>query len=159
MSHRDLEIAPNLLYREMACKGSGIAVAHVTLLTAWTGLRHHLGETVRIMSGYRSEEHNAAVGGAPGSQHTQGRAMDLWWKSYAQRLREGPNGEPALTDEFFWMLLGFGFRGVGVSGGFLHVDTRRGPRVVWSYLPGGKRVPNIKNQIDLETWERLQVDV
>lgn len=48
------------------------------------GFEHHLeqavgaagGTRVRIDSGYRSPEHNAAVGGVPHSNHMTGRAAD-----------------------------------------------------------------------------------
>ena len=40
-------------------------------------VRSLLGHPLEISSGYRSPELNAAVGGTPGSQHTQGLAADF----------------------------------------------------------------------------------
>lgn len=40
-------------------------------------LRRHLGRPVRITSGYRSRDLNAAVGGSDSSQHTLGEAADI----------------------------------------------------------------------------------
>lgn len=40
-------------------------------------LRQHLQKPITINSGYRSEKHNAKIGGEPNSQHLFGRAADI----------------------------------------------------------------------------------
>lgn len=40
-------------------------------------LRAHFGFPIRINSGFRCKELNKAVGGAPNSYHTRGRAADI----------------------------------------------------------------------------------
>lgn len=40
-------------------------------------IRTHLGQPITINSGYRSKEHNKAVGGVKNSQHLLGKAGDL----------------------------------------------------------------------------------
>ena len=40
-------------------------------------VRARFGKPITILSGYRSKEHNRAVGGAPGSQHLSGQAADI----------------------------------------------------------------------------------
>jgi len=40
-------------------------------------LRKHLGQPIRITSGFRSKEHNAKIGGAPASTHILGMAADI----------------------------------------------------------------------------------
>lgn len=40
-------------------------------------LRNFLGESIRVTSGWRSEEHNRAIGGVKNSQHVLGKASDL----------------------------------------------------------------------------------
>jgi uncharacterized protein YcbK (DUF882 family) len=40
-------------------------------------LRDHLGKSIKINSGYRSPEHNKAIGGAKNSQHVKGNAADI----------------------------------------------------------------------------------
>lgn len=40
-------------------------------------LEHHLGVPIRITSSFRSEHHNAEVGGVEGSAHTKGEAWDF----------------------------------------------------------------------------------
>lgn len=40
-------------------------------------LRKHLGQPIRITSGFRSKEHNIKIGGATNSYHVLGMAADL----------------------------------------------------------------------------------
>jgi uncharacterized protein YcbK (DUF882 family) len=40
-------------------------------------LRKHLGQPIRVTSGFRSREHNRKIGGAPGSFHILGMAADI----------------------------------------------------------------------------------
>ena len=40
-------------------------------------IRDHFGVPIRISSGYRSKELNAAIGGSLSSQHCQGEAIDI----------------------------------------------------------------------------------
>jgi hypothetical protein len=79
----------------------------------------------QITSGYRDPETNARVGGAKGSQHLHGRALDL--------------STAGMTDEQRQKLLeaamNAGARGVGIyPSGALHLDTRDTP-AFWG--PGG----------------------
>lgn len=86
-----------------------------------------LGLPVGVTSTYRSPAHNAAVGGASGSQHTHARAIDL--------------DVSKLNDDQKTVLLhaavANGARGIGIypSGNSLHLDTRDAP-AVWGMLPG-----------------------
>jgi uncharacterized protein YcbK (DUF882 family) len=71
-----------------------------------------------IISGRRTKAHNAAVGGAPESQHLFGRAVDI------------PSGY--LTVEEAIMV---GFSGIGDRDGWaVHVDVRPGPLARWTYV-------------------------
>jgi uncharacterized protein YcbK (DUF882 family) len=40
-------------------------------------LRKHIGQPIRVTSGFRSREHNRKIGGAPGSFHILGMAADI----------------------------------------------------------------------------------
>lgn len=72
------------------------------------------GRPLPIVSGYRSETHNRAVGGAPNSQHLRGRAADL------------PSGRFTVAQA-----VAAGARGIGHCGGWVvHVDVRQSSRVV-----------------------------
>lgn len=75
------------------------------------------GRPLVVVSGYRCLKSNAAVGGAPESQHTYGRAADI------------PAGHCTVEEA-----LQLGATGVGGSDGWaVHVDVRPGPTAVWSY--------------------------
>ena len=50
----------------------GATLAHVFEI-----LRAAAGGPLAVLSAYRTPEHNAAVGGAPQSQHVEGRALDV----------------------------------------------------------------------------------
>lgn len=86
------------------------------LIAALENLRGQGGnEPLAIISGYRTPEHNAAVGGAPDSRHTHGDAADV-------------EGGRFTVDQ----ALAAGFTGIGHEGGYIvHVDVRPGPPVVF----------------------------
>ena len=105
---------------EMACRccgslGDGIDVRLQNLLDA---IRERVGAPVNVSCVYRCPEHNAEVGGVPGSQHTLGTAADIARPDY---LTMG---------EFEWYVRQLPFDGVGVyhadAGDFIHVDVRDG---------------------------------
>jgi uncharacterized protein YcbK (DUF882 family) len=75
------------------------------------------GRPLVVVSGYRCEPHNKAVGGAPKSQHLLGRAADI---------RAGhATGDQARA---------LGARGIGCRGAWaVHVDVRTGPPATWEY--------------------------
>ncbi len=77
-------------------------------------LRQKFGR-LAVNSGYRDPEHNARIGGAPGSLHLKFNALDL-------RPLDGP------TPEDLWFeILSKGWNrmmGIGLYTGFIHIDTR-----------------------------------
>lgn len=77
------------------------------------------GKPLSINSGYRSPEHNAAVGGAKNSQHTHGNAFDI--DASGMPLEER-NALIAAARES-------GFQGSGVYDNSLHFDV--GPERAW----------------------------
>ncbi len=81
-------------------------------------LRRRCGNRpLHLLSGYRTPQHNAEVGGALHSQHLLGRAADI------------PEGY-ATTEEALMV----GFIGVGSKGDWaIHVDVRTGPHAHWTY--------------------------
>ena len=82
-------------------------------------LRLRFGHALIVNSGYRSPEHNKAVGGVPNSQHVKGLAADI-----------RPQ-DPKRLDEL-WALADHMNQtgGVGRYNTFVHVD-RRGVRARW----------------------------
>lgn len=81
-------------------------------------LRRLIGNRpIRIVSGYRSPEHNRRVKGAPKSQHLRNRAADL---------------EPGVAT--YDQAKAAGFRGIGRKGKWaIHVDVRPGRFTTWRY--------------------------
>jgi uncharacterized protein YcbK (DUF882 family) len=96
------------------------ATRAVELATAFEALRAAVGLPLVVQSAYRTPAHNRAVGGAPHSQHVQGRALDLappdGWSPIA--LLAVAQDIPAI-------------RGLGLYDSFIHIDVRPAPRVVW----------------------------
>lgn len=87
------------------------------------GVRLELGEPMKLTSARRCEYWNSSptVKGAKDSQHLYGRAVDCWC----------PNGAYAMR--VLKLAIKHGFVGVGVGKTFIHMDTRQGPPVLFSY--------------------------
>ena len=77
----------------------------------------------KITSGYRSDDHNAKVGGVPSSSHTIGRAVDIY--------------APTSTQKYIIInaLLQVGFNRIGIAKNFIHVDDdpNKAEDVIWTY--------------------------
>lgn len=101
-------------FREFRSKGNGWIKVDRALLQGLERYRRLLGRPVTIVSGYRDPAHNAAVGGAPNSQHLFGNAADV---------------PPALSLDRVRALRAFSGIGVDAATGLVrHVDVRhRGP--------------------------------
>lgn len=83
-------------------------------------IRNCLHRPLQIASGYRCEEHNKAVGGAPNSAHLFGIAVDISCKDSefrAELLRE------AYTQNIVRY---------GIGKDFIHLDLRKVP-CMWLY--------------------------
>ena len=77
--------SPHLRWRELACRDAAKTPypeewrsTRARLVgTAFECVRDHWGRPIPILSGYRTPEHNAAVGGAPFSYHPRGLGIDM----------------------------------------------------------------------------------
>ena len=87
-------------------------------------VRDYFGEPIHINSGYRSESHNAAVGGVPNSQHLLGKAADISMKNYTPKAIA-----LAINKLMNRGLIEKG--GIGLYNGFVHYDIR-GVKVLWN---------------------------
>lgn len=76
-----------------------------------------------INSGYRTRQHNRAVGGKGNSSHLMGYAADI-------DCRDSRSRSQILT-----ALISAGFHRIGIASTFIHVDNDPGkvPRVIWTY--------------------------
>lgn len=105
---------------EFRCKCCRRLFVRGKLLVTLERLRTIYGHPIRVLSGYRCEAHNKAVGGSRGSFHMRGAAADLH--------------APMSSDR--WVLVAgataLGCRGVGVYEEFVHVDIRDGTPVLWT---------------------------
>lgn len=87
------------------------------------GLRRELNESIIITSGVRCEYWNAKKNGAENSQHLVGKAIDI------NTSHKGGNYAARLL----MLAVKHGFIGIGVSKGFIHLDTRGGDLTLFGY--------------------------
>lgn len=110
----DLQLSPHFRLSEFASKDcSDKVLVDDDLVSLLEQIREAAGGAVTINSGYRSPEHNAAVGGVSSSQHLYGRAADIVVAG-ASPLLVGQIAEYYLDRR----------GGIGVYQTFTHVDTR-----------------------------------
>lgn len=84
--------------------------------------RHRLGRGMRITSGYRTPERNAAVGGATQSSHLTGYAVDIYAPTQEDKA------------DLLRALFKVGFRRFGIMATAIHVDNDPDKAYgVWSY--------------------------
>lgn len=112
------DLTPHFDRREFRDKRAGVdGDPAVQLLGALENLRGLIGRPIVIVSGYRTEATNRAVGGAAESRHLHNDAVDI------------PAGV-ATVDQ----AEAAGFVGIGNDGPWaVHVDMRPGGPARWSY--------------------------
>ena len=105
-------MSPNFQRSEFACQcGCGFDTVDYELVQQLEELRAHFDRPIKITSGCRCLDHNMAVGGAPNSQHTKGRAADIQVQSV----------DPDIVYE---AAVQIGFNGTGCYSTFTHCDSR-----------------------------------
>lgn len=120
-----IKLQPNFTVSEFACKdGSDEILISGQLVFILQAIRGHFGHAVTITSGYRTAAYNTAVGGAKASQHCLGTAADI--------VVTGTT--PAQVAQYAEKLLG-DKGGIGLYGGFTHVDVRAN-RARWDSTSG-----------------------
>lgn len=118
--------SPSFKRSEFACRcGCAQAPIDGALIVSLQALRDALKRPIRILSGYRCPAHNAAIGGATRSLHTQGKAADIQVVGMSAR------------ELYSAALLHGDFNGFGVDDerGFVHVDVRE-KTARWCYAGG-----------------------
>jgi len=110
---------------EFACKcgRDNCDAEHMTIetLNLLNELRKLYGKPLYITSARRCEYHNSKVGGKPGSYHLIGAAIDI---SVSDAVMMGKLVEMAIR---------IGFTGIGIAKNFIHLDSRGGKLVVFTY--------------------------
>lgn len=119
---------PNFSPQELACRCGGRFCDgeywdDAAFLDALQALRAAMGAPLIIRSGHRCAQWNAAVGGAPLSQHKT-IAVDIGLEGHdrARLLAAAIDG---------------GFTGIGLARGFMHLDRRARP-ARWFYGAAAK---------------------
>lgn len=134
----DGKVSKHFRVREFASKdGADKVLIDDNLVALLEDIREAVGgKAITINSGYRSPEHNAAVGGVSNSQHVKGTAADIVVEG-TDPLTVGQIAEHFLNKK----------GGIGVYQTFTHVDTRTtrsrwdqrsGHQVVVAGWPGWK---------------------
>ena len=114
------QLSPSFKVREFACKGSDVVLIDDELVVLLQCIREHFGKPVHITSGYRTAEHNAAVGGSKSSQHLLGRAADIQVAGVS--VEDVASYAEALMPD--WGGVGRYPIKPGRARGWVHVDTR-----------------------------------
>lgn len=113
-SRMDEVVSAHFRAKEFACKdGCKFVLISKILVQVLEGLRQKIGEEIYINSGFRTPDHNKAVGGALLSYHQYGMAADIRGKT------KTPKELYSLLDE---MMAGWG--GLELHDTFVHVDVR-----------------------------------
>jgi uncharacterized protein YcbK (DUF882 family) len=109
-----MERSKNFKSDEFKCKcGCGVDGVKQVVVDKLQEIRDKVGFPLKITSGYRCPKHNLAIGGAKGSKHMTGQAVDIWIKDLS------PSQKFALVGHSFCE-----FQGVGIGETILHVDIR-----------------------------------
>ena len=120
------QLSPAFRVREFRCRdGTDTILIDEGLVVLLQCIREHFGKPVHITSGYRTAEHNAAVGGSKSSQHLLGRAADLYVEgvpvaavaAYAETLLPSRGGIGRYPKDAAHPKR---------STGWVHIDTRAG---------------------------------
>ena len=115
------QLTKNFKVKEFACKdGSDTIFIHDKLPMVLQYIRMRTGKSVVLTNAYRTETHNAEVGGAEYSQHLYGTAADIRVKGYT------PATLASIAREIMQ-----DWGGVGIYGWGIHVDVRK-ERADWN---------------------------
>jgi uncharacterized protein YcbK (DUF882 family) len=123
---RDRYLTKHFRYRELACKcrraDCDAKEMDAYFLSKLEALRLLWNKPLNPTSGARCGIWNAKQGGAPKSQHVEGKAADFWFED-TQEMKA-----------FVEMAKSLGFTGIGRGLRHLvHLDTRDGELVTWIY--------------------------
>ena len=99
----------------------------IPLVRLLEAVRREIGKPIKLLSVYRSEAYNKAIGGAKNSVHKQFKAADFM----VLNTNTGPEDWAAVVDRMRLVDQRFkGGRGTYISSRFVHVDVR-GHNVSW----------------------------
>ncbi len=109
------DLTKNFSRREFACKCCGeTGPLSMELVEGLQELRDKVGVPLHVVSGYRCDKHNDAIGGAKRSQHKEAKAADVATRTHT------PSQLYAFAEEIDV----FNNGGMGLYRGFTHLDVR-----------------------------------
>ena len=116
----DIKIAEYFSLYEFECPCCKRVMLSPDIFARLNHLRMVINRPIYINSGYRCKEENHKVGGAPGSYHLLGMAVDIHVKDY-------------LLSDLLTIAQEIGFNGIGYyeEKDFLHLDIRPGSKRFW----------------------------
>ena len=109
-----IALTPHFKVWEFRCKdGSDTVKVDWFTVNALESAREFFDKAITITSAYRTTSYNAKIGGASGSLHTTGQAVDCYISGQS----------PSLLAKFFEA---YGMKGIGCyyDDSFVHVDSR-----------------------------------
>lgn len=116
----------------LLASGADLENVQPVVIDRFKALQNQLGRQFKISSGYRDKDRNARAGGAKGSQHIHGNALDVDVSDMSEDERV----------QFLRMASAVGFQGIGVGTNSIHLDVGR--KRAWGYIrsDGGGPVPD-----------------
>lgn len=114
---------PNFTQKELSCPHCGAFIQNDHALDCLQKLRNLMGVPLLINSAYRCKIKNELEGGAPSSEHLNGRAFDIHIGAHDRK-------------DLLAKARIAGFKGFGFGRAFLHVDTGRERH--WDYGPASR---------------------
>ena len=120
------ENIPKVTYKyfkleDFACSDTGENEIQDEFVKKLDELREACGFPFIVTSGYRSPNHPIEAKKSSPGTHAQGIAADIAVNGGVQRRK------------IVHSAIILGFKGIGVDKSFVHVDTRKGTPVMWSY--------------------------
>lgn len=116
------KLSEHFKVREFGCKdGSDPVFIDSELVELLEKIRVHFDKPLTITSGFRTANHNKAVGGATYSQHCYGKAADIRVTGIS------PENVAAYAETLLVNRGGIGLysAGLGRANGWVHVDVRK----------------------------------
>ena len=128
------KISKNFFFEEFSCPCCGLNNISDELVQALQELRDKLLLPIKVNSGTRCQDRNAAIGGVPKSLHLVGRAADI----FVIGMNPDQIVKSALEIDAFRN------SGIGLYKSYVHLDVGRKKPARWGDLPKLKTIERKK---------------
>lgn len=118
--NQNISISAHLKSDEFKCNCDQCltTIIHPDWLQAWSRLRLKANSPIRILSGYRCQNHNTNIGGAEQSRHITGQAADFNLNDLLTAFKNTTIIRKVLFE------CGFTYIEINEEHGYVHADTR-----------------------------------